>query len=748
MHGSIKFLGKDFRTLKIKGYSVKFPCRPYNSQIQFISAALDALSSNSCALLESPTGSGKSLAILAATLAYMEATRKLQKQTPSEGEKGPIRIYLATRTHSQISQLAKELKKFENVYSFKMTPLASRKHSCVNKLVRRRPNLNEECKTLVKRNGCVFFGKAGRLATSEALQRVHDIEDVLRVAIGDFENTSEVGKKSRGSGGIGGCPYYATRANLDTADFVLTPYQYLLDPSTRRSMGMRLKNCVVVFDEAHNIEGTCRDAVSKSFVITELQNAVIDLKKNQQSSETVVLSVLETFLGLCKDKLGKLLSVRKSKNKNTEKNEEILKREELKRLLAFCGLDRQSFREFLTACSIVTKQEDSNTNEKNVIAEEALLSNTLYTIDNFAAIVQTLFRNDKDIFADFICAITLPENSVHNPVTVTVEMGIVNFFCMNPAVAMSKLVKKASSILLISGTLSPTGTFASELGCQFPIKLSAPHVVDLKQYFVSSVSAAPPTLTSKERERLTGVYKITDKLSYQDGLACVIQKACNVLSQRLHEGGILIFVSSYALLGKLQRRWTANELLSGLKKKGVPIFFEPRGSADAFAVVLAKFRKSVTSGVAVMVAVCRGKASEGIDFADRMSRLVLLVGIPYAAIQDTLVKQKMIWNDFVHKSEGGYLAGRMWYELQAFRALNQAAGRCIRNQFDFGAILFVDSRFAGYDLRTNLSRWVAKNWRKEEGWEETWSSVGEFLVKAQIHVEKKRTVVEQLDIIE
>jgi len=40
------------------------------------------------------------------------------------------------------------------------------------------------------------------------------------------------------------------------------------------------------------------------------------------------------------------------------------------------------------------------------------------------------------------------------------------------------------------------------------------------------------------------------------------------------------------------------------------------------------------------------------------------------------------------------LTGNSWYEIQAFRALNQALGRCIRHRKDWGGILLLDARFS------------------------------------------------------
>lgn len=57
------------------------------------------------------------------------------------------------------------------------------------------------------------------------------------------------------------------------------------------------------------------------------------------------------------------------------------------------------------------------------------------------------------------------------------------------------------------------------------------------------------------------------------------------------------------------------------------------------------------------------------------------------------VELKREYND-QRASTSKVLNGAQWYEIQAFRALNQALGRCIRHRHDWGAILLVDDRFA------------------------------------------------------
>ena len=83
---------------------------------------------------------------------------------------------------------------------------------------------------------------------------------------------------------------------------------------------------------------------------------------------------------------------------------------------------------------------------------------------------------------------------------------------------------------------------------------------------------------------------------------------------------------------------------------------------------------------ALFMAVCRGKVSEGLDFADNNARAVICIGIPFPNWKDPKVELKMKYNDKKRVKDSNILQGRQWYEIQAFRALNQALGRCIRHR--------------------------------------------------------------------
>ena len=58
------------------------------------------------------------------------------------------------------------------------------------------------------------------------------------------------------------------------------------------------------------------------------------------------------------------------------------------------------------------------------------------------------------------------------------EAPTLSFWCFEAGVAMRALgALKVRCVLLTSGTLSPLGSFAGELGVPFPLQLENPHVI-------------------------------------------------------------------------------------------------------------------------------------------------------------------------------------------------------------------------------------------------------------------------------
>ena len=104
---------------------------------------------------------------------------------------------------------------------------------------------------------------------------------------------------------------------------------------------------------------------------------------------------------------------------------------------------------------------------------------------------------------------------------------------------------------------------------------------------------------------------------------------------------------------------------------------------------------AVQDGNSVLFCVYRGRFSEGLSISDHAVRGVVCVGIPLPPLLPA-VRLKRDYNDVLARAPSGTadrIDGEAWYNLMAFRALNQALGRVIRHREDYGAIVLLDSRW-------------------------------------------------------
>lgn len=61
------------------------------------------------------------------------------------------------------------------------------------------------------------------------------------------------------------------------------------------------------------------------------------------------------------------------------------------------------------------------------------------------------------------------------------------------------------------------------------------------------------------------------------------------------------------------------------------ILKEPKNTSE-YQIIIDRYYDAILGGDkkgAILMAVCRGKISEGLDFSDNSARAVLIVGIPY-----------------------------------------------------------------------------------------------------------------------
>ena len=288
-----------------------------------------------------------------------------------------------------------------------------------------------------------------------------------------------------------------------------------------------------------------------------------------------------------------------------------------------------------------------------------------------------------------------------------------------------------------------------------PKPLEANHVVNLqKQLMAVSIGSFA------DGSPLTVTYSNWNNPSFIPKLGVAIASVV----ESIPTGGVLIFLPSYSFLKKCvecwnpdhyqsqrqfinpfwnssgakrgwgnrnrgRRRYGANgfgddeddnnttnssEVWDRLVRSKGHVVVESTGSQAKFEETKNEYSHWIqTHGSCILLAVFRGKMSEGISFNDENARGVICVGIPLPNAFDRSVLMKKKYNDEQRRVNGrtDLLPGGEWYSQQAFRAISQALGRCIRHAGDYGTVVLMDSRHCNGTNRHNLPKWMRHHLR-------------------------------------
>ena len=616
-----------------------FPFPPYPSQKLMIKTLITSFINSTNTIIESPTGTGKTLTMCAAIDSYLNLDHEPNKllktfTTDPQAQK----IYILSRTHTQLKQIHRCLN--EN-YNISVTTLGSRKSYCLKQVD------NNTCRNLRKKNHCKYFLGVSKMVkkvlNSEAApEYVDDSVEKRRMPFPlniehpknsnkevsvpkfDIESLNKFGMKCNG------CPYYVSR-ELNTSSVVtLAPYNYLFDPMISRSTSLELNKSIIIIDEAHNIDGVCRDSGSLTLTMTDMENMTQELyywyrkePKTWHFSETIKL-------------------IRKYRQHE---------------IGVFTGNEIERHTELLNKAGV----ELANIKELELEHEQHL------TTFNF---VLNLLSRHPDTYS----------------LKVEKEDGIyrVQFYLNDPSVIFNEIKQKARSIILLSGTMSPFDLIKNELLLKCDTKIML-HVLDKNRLKVYNISV------SQGGQQLKGTFANINEDWFINEIINSIQVARFHLEKAKLEGGILIFLPSYNLVRKIKDRM-----------KLAHCFYESDDTA------MDRYSKSLRYNPALL-AVYRGKLSEGMDFKDSLCRVLIAVGVPYPQFKDVCIVEKRKFNDTHAKpnEQRRTLSGSTWYEGQALKAVNQAIGRIIRHKDDFGIVFLLDCRW-GY-LRKNLSKWIRES---------------------------------------
>jgi len=92
------------------------------------------------------------------------------------------------------------------------------------------------------------------------------------------------------------CPYYLARKLISSSTIIVYNYMYLLDPKISEMVTKEMKkDCVVLFDEAHNIDDVCIEALTVRINRNILEHATKNLESLKSQVEKLKDDDLKTL---------------------------------------------------------------------------------------------------------------------------------------------------------------------------------------------------------------------------------------------------------------------------------------------------------------------------------------------------------------------------------------------------------------------------------------------------------------------
>jgi chromosome transmission fidelity protein 1 len=628
---------------------------------------------------------------------------------------GVRKIVYAARTHSQLSQFVREVRRIPGLgATVRCIALGGRKALCGNNTLRHKTerDLNDACLDLQKGGGSTTTKTTGVVTKRKSDKNnsnkigcplLASRENVATLALHmlteptDIEAAAALGEASHT------CAYYASRTSLAAAQVVVMPYSMLLSQKARQAVGLTLHGSLVLVDEAHNLPEALRAIHATPLSLTIVEAALGQLSlyipkyQDRLAGRNLVLlgQLRKTLLTLQKH-LQKASRAADNEWTHMLSVEEFLYQLRLQninffKLMRYLEVSRLS-QKLLGFMQVQEPGDENHIMEGRGVGAAAA----------------------RDYLSKHVSAMSLVEAFLSKLVGTNDEGKIVldkgsserspsfRYVLLDPANFLAPILAEAHAVALVGGTLRPFAHVASELlvdpdlralaaqadqtiSTQYARKdmdnasytqinerftaFSCGHVVSSDRVFLRCLSRGPTGQEFDLRHATRSHPNTMDELG----------RALKRIVQVVPKGGIVVFVGSYSYEAALVKRWKSQGLWEDLQKD-VPVFREPTKSRDVDRT-LTDYSSSAACNGALLLSVIGGKMSEGINFADDMARCVIIVGLPYPDMTDPVLKEKMAALD---RSSSVGITGKAYYRNLCMRAVNQS----VRAHFCISRLLF------------------------------------------------------------
>ncbi|XP_063824609.1 ATP-dependent DNA helicase DDX11 [Ostrinia nubilalis] len=685
----------------------------------------------------------------------------------AEEDEHNMKIYISSRTHSQLSQFVGEIKRTVFKDDTRVVTLASRQHYCINPEVTKLKNvnlINERCLDMQKsKTKSTSVGDEGKVLKKTKTRscascpfynqnNITQLKERILTDIMDMEDLVKCAKELKA------CPYYACRAALDDAEVALVSHAGIVSSGARSGMSLKLQDNVLIMDEAHGLAAAlenahCAPVSAKhlSSVKTFLQLYINKYGSRLSSKNLLTLNQLGYVVGKL---LGIITKANQEKGQDTPTiltlEDFVIKADidhlNLTPLIELCRKSRlppklhgfsmrytpqmleeefkkaapskkSSLESFLQN---ISKKKDgnleNNTEEKECESTPRVQTQSetspgtgLYAILDFLQMLCERSENGRVL--------------VHKGDEVT---GNLKYLLLNPAEHFVEVVKQCRSVIVAGGTMEPISEFLRLLTGDSKQTddvniVKCDHVVSPENVIAICMSKGPTNVGLNFSYERRGSGELLNEVGR------ILRNVCNIVP-----GGVVCFLPSYSYEKSVYDHLKKAGVIDAICKKKT-VFREPKSAAEVDQV-LSKYatavkKKSGDQNGALLLSVVGGKLSEGLNFSDDLGRCVIVVGMPYPNSKSAELQEKM---SYLNRTVGAG-AGNLYYESLCMKAVNQCIGRAVRHASDFASVLLLDERYSRPQTMNALPSFVQKSLLDNCTFGKAFGSIGKFFAKHKDH---------------
>lgn len=699
---------------QIEDITVYFPYdHIYPEQHSYMVELKRALDAKGHCLLEMPTGTGKTIALLSLITSYA-----LSK--PSN----PIKLIYCTRTVHEMEKTLAELKVLHDYQVRHLGPsarllavgLSSRKNLCINSAVvsaENRDSVDAGCRKLTASWVRALAIENPNIPTCSFFENYEKSgsEAILPPGVYTMQDLRAFGKQK------GWCPYFLARHMVQFANVVVYSYQYLLDPKVAGIISKEMqRESVVVFDEAHNIDNVCIEALSVSVRRQTLDGATRNISRMSQEIERFKA----TDAGKLRAEYNRLVEGLAQRGNlpngdtwlsNPALPDDILKEAvpgNIRRAEHFLSVLRRLVQYLKGRLQTENFEKESPVSfVASLNSQVGLDQKTLrFCYDRLHSLMMTLEITDTDDYLSVqtICDFATLVGTYARGFSIIIEPfdermphipdPILQLSCHDASLAIKPVFERFQTVVITSGTLSPIDLYPRLLN--FNPVVSRSFTMSLTRECI-----CPMVLTrGSDQLPVSTKYDMRSDPGVARNYGRLLLEMVSVVPD-----GIVCFFVSYSYMDAIVNTWNETGILKDIMQHKL-VFIETQDVVET-TLALDNYRRACDCGRgAVFFSVARGKVAEGIDFDRHYGRLVIMFGVPFQyTLSKILLARLEYLRDTFQIKEGDFLT------FDALRQAAQCVGRVIRSKADYGMMIFADKRYSRHDKRSKLPGWILSHLR-------------------------------------